>query len=796
MTPVMDNHNHNGYPPPPPMYAQAPGYGPAASINFNVQRKKQMRATQACEQCRQRKQKCDEGTPCSFCKESNLSCQYRDTPPAKTDKNMDKVIALLEQVSQGNQDLRQDLATRLSAFDDRLRRMEQQRIKSSPVAPSEPSEPEEPAPKRKQELDDHRTAPHKLILLWPSVRPLLQEANVDVNDGYVMEAEDRGVLRLYGRGEGIEEQDGTQPGGPASPARSEDSFSDAPSPPEGIWGCGLPAYAYPTAESRSHPYTAGGLKPDGTLDLDQSTINSLWESYVKHMHVMHPFLDKARTRKLINKFISRYCPNRHRMQSHNTFAVGDGESDRPIKRQRSNGPTGSQGIPGEVVTKRFVDTERSPSNAVIYLVLALGKICAHKESLPGPVQDRVLNANQVLAHQLSGNPGMHGSSPMSTNVKPSPGSPKLTPNHLHTPPGFPNENPRMEYRSRRSSFDGSASSTQTAKNMDVIPGIAYYAKAAEILGDQGDGNDLIHAQMFLLAGLYKGQLARVKESMSWITMAGRVIQTLLDRYKLYNDNYWTAYGDVRRQHEKGQKLITDMRQNLIVLASWTCLQLESDILAELRLPSSGIQNIENLLLMPHNLAEEETYEGLAPHEDRKGESYNNVILFYTAQMFLRKRLNQVHRQLYGPDCLNQPLAEVQAMLHGHEAILDGWRAMLPPDLKWADNDPPPAGILSARLRAKYWGARYVINRPFLDYALHIMPHVKDGQSVEEVALDVHRNPRDKAEIHLFKAIELMGEGEVWAACRRCIEAAMQSTVALDGVPDRLVVTNIHGTAHA
>ena len=104
---------------------------------------------------------------------------------------MDKVIAMLEQVAQGNQDLRQVLDTKLSVFDDRLRRMEQRR--SSPIAPSEPSEPEEPAPKRKQELDDHRTAPHKLILLWPSVRPLLQEANVDVNDGYVMEAEDRGV---------------------------------------------------------------------------------------------------------------------------------------------------------------------------------------------------------------------------------------------------------------------------------------------------------------------------------------------------------------------------------------------------------------------------------------------------------------------------------------------------------------------------------------------------------------------------------------------------------------------------
>jgi hypothetical protein len=77
-----------------------------------------------------------------------------------------------------------------------------------------------------------------------------------------------------------------------------------------------------------------------------------------------------------------------------------------------------------------------------------------------------------------------------------------------------------------------------------------------------------------------------------------------------------------------------------------------------------------------------------------------------------------------------------------------------------------------------------------------MPHVRDGSSVEKVALDVNRNPRDKADIHLFKAIKLMKEGEIWEACKRCIEAAMQSTVALDGVPDRLIVTNIHGTAHA
>lgn len=238
--------------------------------------------------------------------------------------------------------------------------------------------------------------------------------------------------------------------------------------------------------------------------------------------------------------------------------------------------------------------------------------------------------------------------------------------------------------------------------MDVVPGLAYYAKAAEILGDQADGNDLVHAQMFLLAGLYKGQLARVKESMSWITMAGRVVQILLDRYKLYNLQYWGAFGDVRRQHEIGQKTIKDKRQSMIVLAAWTCLQLESDILAELRLPSSGIQDKENLLLMPHNVNDD---EDLHAYGELQTQTDDNVLFFYTAQMFLRKRLNSVHREMYGRECRELDLASVQEILLGHEYVLETWRKGLPRDLNWQDTDAPPSDILSARLRAKYWGAR-------------------------------------------------------------------------------------------
>lgn len=372
---------------------------------------------------------------------------------------------------------------------------------------------------------------------------------------------------------------------------------------------------------------------------------------------------------------------------------------------------------------------------------------------------------------------------------------------ISTPPNSNSQNystpMAVDSASRRASSEQSGA-RDTLRNIDFIPGLAYYAKAVEVLGDHADGNDLIHAQMFLLAGLYKGQLARVKESMSWITMASRAIINLLNRYGLFNENYWNASGgDVQMRHQAGQARIKDKRHSLIVLASWTALQLESDILAELRLPSSGIQAIENMLLMPHDMSanEQENYENL--HSDGNPQNYDTILLYYTSQLFLRRKLNQVHKEIYSDGPISQTIEQTQRMLVGHDEILSGWRESLPPLLQWQDNDPPPSEILSARLRAKYWGARYVTNRPFLDFCLHIMPFIKDGRrTIEEVAVDSRGRPRDKAEIQIFEAISMMGEDDIWRAARRCIAAAVQSTMAFDGIQGRLWVTNIHGTAHS
>ncbi|KAK5006287.1 hypothetical protein LTR39_005701 [Cryomyces antarcticus] len=226
------------------------------------------------------------------------------------------------------------------------------------------------------------------------------------------------------------------------------------------------------------------------------------------------------------------------------------------------------------------------------------------------------------------------------------------------------------------------------RNVDVIPGLAYYTNATEILGTQFGGNDLCHAQAFLLAGLYAGQLARVMESWTWINAACRACRILVRREGLAHEPV---------------PLPLSKRKDLTKLAFWTCLQLESDILAELDLPSSGISRYEDNVSLPLGIIEDMPQNEQAPDNSQDAEM---VMLYYSAQIQLRKILNRTHTALYNSKQLERQLKE--------------WRDSLPSFLKWKDEDPPAREINAARMRAKYYGARYIINRTFLDYALHVM----------------------------------------------------------------------------
>lgn len=62
------------------------------------------------------------------------------------------------------------------------------------------------------------------------------------------------------------------------------------------------------------------------------------------------------------------------------------------------------------------------------------------------------------------------------------------------------------------------------RNMDIIPGLVYYNEGVQMLGIFSDSNDLSVAQAMVLAGLYKGQMARSLESWSWIYSAASIVR--------------------------------------------------------------------------------------------------------------------------------------------------------------------------------------------------------------------------------------------------------------------------------
>jgi hypothetical protein len=162
--------------------------------------------------------------------------------------------------------------------------------------------------------------------------------------------------------------------------------------------------------------------------------------------------------------------------------------------------------------------------------------------------------------------------------------------------------------------------------------------------------------------------------------------------------------------------------------------------------------------------------------------------------------------------------------------LELWRKSLPDIMKWSDRDPPANEINAARMRAKYYGARYIIHRPLLFLALHLtqpgskgskasktvespssssgqaqqgsksqqvspsIPHSHRATSMSRWSSDMGvRHPRLEP-WHGVPYKEL--NTRLKRACKICIESAILSTEAFDGINGRLIVTNIFGTAHA
>jgi hypothetical protein len=119
--------------------------------------------------------------------------------------------------------------------------------------------------------------------------------------------------------------------------------------------------------------------------------------------------------------------------------------------------------------------------------------------------------------------------------------------------------------------------------------------------------------------------------------------------------------------------------------------------------------------------------------------------------------------------------------------------IIAPNLKWDETSENAEDILGARLRAKFYGARVITYRHFV---LKILERFsKDSKSQSQIPTDLMSGFNISA-----SSADAEVEPIVIQYAEECIKALIKSTKAFHGLGDpgseRLIVTNIWGTAHA
>lgn len=362
------------------------------------------------------------------------------------------------------------------------------------------------------------------LLKWSSisilVRGILEAENVKYVDEYpIRQEERRGLLRIWGRGEGLEsslrvdkaDREAIRDAGTMEMVHDDISDAGAPSPADcwgGIGGSPAPIDGKPVVVLQ-------------TPDFSEASVWKYVKSFQDNIQNMHPLIIPVELNALVKLFLDtvQQSMNRPSRSAPGAIAkfVGTASPVEAVgsKRKRSSpGPDGGAESPSPSPKTKPV-FQRSINNALVLLVLALGKVCLHKDRIP-----------DVVA--VSEPPPPHGS-PMARNgypASPIQGSSPSQSSHSHSAPS-PKEGSERPGPSRRASFQGGGApkgGTSLKRNLDVIHGLEYFAYAADILGGQLAGTSLRHIYAYLLAGLYHGQLGRVLESYAYIKEAGFALQ--------------------------------------------------------------------------------------------------------------------------------------------------------------------------------------------------------------------------------------------------------------------------------
>lgn len=259
------------------------------------------------------------------------------------------------------------------------------------------------------------------------------------------------------------------------------------------------------------------------------------------------------------------------------------------------------------------------------------------------------------------------------------------------------------------------------------PGLPYFAAAWDLLPSVMIRNSATAAQCMVLASAYLFYLVRPLEAWTLLSNVSMKLQLL--------------FGNPTR--------LPAQWKELSVRVYWNTLLYESDLLAELDLPHSGIVQFEELVDLPGGFEDEDDDDdpnGNQENEEHPTGSFpkepaeRDELWYFLAEIALRRLLNRVSHLIYQKDSAHT-LSSLGPIVSELDFQLSQWYENLPQPVQFPLVQVPLSNPVQTVLRFRYNACRTIIYRP---YILAVLENEQTG-----------------------------AETGVREGCRRCLDATMR-----------------------
>ena len=224
------------------------------------------------------------------------------------------------------------------------------------------------------------------------------------------------------------------------------------------------------------------------------------------------------------------------------------------------------------------------------------------------------------------------------------------------------------------------------------PGLSYFASAWVLLPALMTRNTVLSAQCMVLASAYLFYLVRPLEAWTLLSSTSTKLQLLFS----------------------GPGRVPAEERELSERVYWNALLFESDLLAELDLPHSGIVQFEESVGLPGGFVEFQQYEHMNEIDgsDMNGFVGRDELWYFLAEIALRRLLNRVSQLIYSKDSV-ATMSALEPVVAELDYQLGQWYESLPAALQFPYTRGLLADPVQTVLRLRYFACKTIIFRPYI-----------------------------------------------------------------------------------